>query len=81
MSSQVRRLDLRGDESKQAELWVTYAGLTAGADPREPKRWPSQTCRESVFVGLPVPKIVIKAKPRPCFTACGEFDRSLIIEA
>jgi len=23
-------------------------------------------------VGLPVPKTVIKAKPRPCFTACGE---------
>ena len=62
------------DEGKQAELWVTYAGLTAGADPREPKRKLafSDTCRESVLVGLPVPKTVLKAKPRPCFTACGE---------
>lgn len=62
------------DEGKQAELWVTYAGLTAATDPREPKRKVafSDTCRESVLVGLPVPKTVIKAKPRPCFTACGE---------
>ena len=62
------------DEGKQAELWVTYAGLTAVADPREPKRKVafSDACRESVLVGLPVPKTVIKAKPRPCFAACGE---------
>ena len=62
------------DEGKQAELWVTYAGLTAGTDPREPKRKLafSDKCCESVLVGLPVPKTVLKAKPRPCFTACGE---------
>ena len=63
------------DETKQAELWVTCAGLTAGnTDPREPKRRVafSENCRECVSVGLPVPKQVMKAKPRPCFSVCGE---------
>ena len=63
------------DETKQAELWVAYAGLTGGSnDPREPKRRVafSENCRECVSVGLPVPKRVIKIKPRSCFSAGGE---------
>ena len=42
------------DGRRQAELWVTDAGLTAGADPREPKRRVafSDTCRENVLVGV-----------------------------
>ena len=62
------------DASKQAELWVTYAGMTASSDPREAKRRVafSDSNRECVMVGWPVPKTVLKAKPRPCFTACGE---------
>ena len=54
---------------------VTCAGLTAGGnDPREPKRRVafSENCRECVSVGLPVPKQVIKAKPRSCFSVGGE---------
>ena len=62
------------EESKQAELWITYAGVTAAADPREPKRKVafSDASRECVYVGLPVPKTGMKAKPRPCFTASGD---------
>ena len=62
------------EESKQAELWITYAGVTAAADPREPKRKVafSDESRECVYVGLPVPKTGMKAKPRPCFTARGD---------
>ena len=49
------------DENRQVELWVTYAGLTA--DLREPKRRRvafSDTCRECVMVGLPIPKVSMK---------------------
>ena len=62
------------DELRQVELRIIYAGVTAGADPREPKKKVafSDTCSESVFVGLPMPKTVMKAKPRPSFAGGGD---------
>ena len=64
------------DEMKQCELWITYAGLTAGPgnDPRDARRKVAfaDNNREAVLVGLPVPKHVIKSKPRSTFGACGE---------
>ena len=61
------------DGHKQADLWITYAGMTAD-DPREPKRRVafSDNNRETVFVGLPIAKTTMKAKQRSLFTACGE---------
>ena len=65
------------DECKQAEMWVTDAGLTAGADPREPQRRVafSDTCRESVLVGLGAclfQRRCSRPSLAPCFTARGE---------
>ena len=61
------------EETKQAELWVTYAGVTASDDPREPRRRVafSDTCRECVLVGLPIPKVSMKTKTRPSYTSEG----------
>ena len=64
------------DEMKQCELWITYAGLTAGPgnDPRDAMRKIvfADNNREAVLVGLPVPKRALKSKPRSAFAACGE---------
>ena len=34
-------------------------------------RFRADTCRECVQVGLPVPKVSMKTKTRPCFTSAG----------
>ena len=62
------------DTSRQAELWITYSGLTGKADIRHAKRKVafSDAWQEVLLAGLPLAKKRLRSKGRSTFAVCGE---------